>query len=102
MLFLVNFFGVEICKILNGDSSIGILFVGQKWKEALVFILLSCVVKLLLPSSIGTGVLVSLKFGLVSYHTRIYLVLNLQMFLGFLLREDALWCGICSRLVLIW
>ena len=83
------------CSLINWD-----LFVVQKRKEALAFVLLSCAVKLFLPSSIGVGVLVSLNFGPVSYHISIYLVLNLQIFPGFLLREEALWCGIPSRLVL--
>ena len=97
-----NFFGVAICSILNGVSSIGIRFASQKRKEALAFGLLSCAVKLFLPSYIGVGVLVSLNFGPVSYHISIYLGLNLQIFPGFLLREEALWCGIPSRLVLTW
>ena len=98
----VNFFGVVICSIPNGVSSIGIRFKGQKRKEALAFGLLSCAVKLLRPSSIGVGVLVSLNFGPVSYLISIYLVLNLQIFRGFLLREAVLWSGIPSRLVLTW
>ena len=93
---------MAICKIPNGASSIGIPFVSQKRKEALAFILLSCAVKLLLPSSIDTSVLVNLNFEPVSCHISIYLVLNLQIFPGFLLREVALWCGIPSRLVLTW
>ena len=91
---------MAICKIPNGASAIGIPFVGQKRKEGSTFVLLSCIVKLLLPSSIGIDVLVSLSFGPVSYHISISLVLNLQIFPGFLLREAALWCGIPSSLVL--
>ena len=100
MLFLVNFFGAVTCKIPNGALLIGILFAGQKRKEALACVLLSCAVKLSLPNSIGVGAPINLNFGPVSCHTSIILVLILLIFLGFLLREEVLWCGIPSSLVL--
>jgi hypothetical protein len=102
MLSLANFFGAVTYKIPNGASLIGILCASQKRKEALAFVLLSCAVRLLLLNFIGVGVPVNLNFGPGSCHTSIFLVLILLIFPSFLLREEALWCGIPSSLVLTW